>query len=85
MKPAPPVISTFMAAREATSALRLDPFATSRASARGMGRDVAALTAVAGHGPLHAELEAPGLFYTYNVDDGSRTGRVAFVPSTALP
>jgi len=38
-----------------------------------------------GHGPLHAQLEGPGLFYSYNVDDGARPGRVAFVPSTALP
>lgn len=38
-----------------------------------------------GHGPLHAALEAPGLFYSYAVDDGELSGRVAFVPSAALP
>ena len=39
----------------------------------------------AGQGPIHAQLEAAGLFYSYSVGDESRPGRVAFVPSTALP
>jgi hypothetical protein len=38
-----------------------------------------------GTGPLHAQLEAAGLFYSYAVDDGERPGRVAFVPSATLP
>jgi Tol biopolymer transport system component len=38
-----------------------------------------------GRGPLHAQLEPAGLFYSYAVEDGVRPGRVGFVASTALP
>jgi hypothetical protein len=47
------------------------------------GRDVAIHPP--GHGPLHAQLERAGLFYSYTVDDGVLPGRVVFVTSAALP
>jgi hypothetical protein len=47
------------------------------------GRD-AAITPP-GAGPLHAQLEPAGLFYSYSVLDSDRPGRVAFVPSANLP
>jgi len=38
-----------------------------------------------GTGPVHAQLEAGGLFYSYSVDDAQYSGRVAFVPRDQLP
>jgi hypothetical protein len=38
-----------------------------------------------GTGPIHAQLEPQGLFYSYSVADSERPGRLAFVPSAALP
>lgn len=43
----------------------------------------AAITA-AGSGPVQAQLQPAGLFYSYAVS-GTRPGRVAFVPTSALP
>jgi Tol biopolymer transport system component len=39
----------------------------------------------AGSGPVRAQLQPAGLFYSYVVSGGTRPGRVAFVPSSALP
>lgn len=39
----------------------------------------------AGRGPVLAELEEPGLFYSYAVEDGVSRGRVAFIPFDRLP
>lgn len=47
------------------------------------GRD--AVVTPPGGGPLHAQLETSGLFYSYAVSDAIRPGRVAFVPWAALP
>jgi Tol biopolymer transport system component len=47
------------------------------------GRDAA--ISAPGSGPMHAQLERPGLFYAYGVDDAARPGRVAFVPWRSLP
>jgi hypothetical protein len=47
------------------------------------GRDAA--IDPAGSGPVHAQLERAGLFYSYTVDDANRPGRVAFVPWASLP
>lgn len=43
------------------------------------GRDVA-LDLVDAEGPVHAELEPDGLYYSYNTSVGPKRGRVAFVP-----
>jgi hypothetical protein len=47
------------------------------------GRD--AVITPPGAGPLHAQLEAPGLFYSYTAADPERPGRVAFIPAASLP
>ena len=47
------------------------------------GRDTAITPP--GHGPVLAQLEPPGLFYSYVVDGGDPPGRVVFVPSADLP
>jgi hypothetical protein len=39
----------------------------------------------AGRGPVLAQLESPGLFYSYAVDDGTYPGRVAYLPFDRLP
>jgi len=41
--------------------------------------------ALAADGRRHAQLEAPGLFYSYATADTQRPGRVAFVPWALLP
>jgi hypothetical protein len=38
-----------------------------------------------GSGPLHAQLEPGGLFYSYTAANPERPGRVAFVPTGSLP
>jgi hypothetical protein len=38
-----------------------------------------------GRGPVLAELEAPGLFYSSTVDHPTHPGRIAFVPFEQLP
>jgi len=47
------------------------------------GRDT--IISPPGSGPLHAQLEPAGLFYSYEVADSERPGRVAFVPGASLP
>jgi hypothetical protein len=39
---------------------------------------------VPGTGPVHAQLEAPGLFYSFSVASGVYRGRVLFVPFAEL-
>jgi len=48
------------------------------------GRTVA-LPAPPGTGPVYAQLEASGLFYSYQADDRKYPGRVAFLPFDELP
>jgi len=38
-----------------------------------------------GSGPLHAQLDSAGLFYSYTADDAAHPGRVIFVPFAQLP
>ncbi len=47
------------------------------------GRD--AVIAAAGPGPVQAQLEPSGLFYSYRADDAKYPGRVVFVPFDLLP
>jgi hypothetical protein len=43
------------------------------------------MLAIAGEeGPVHAELERNGLYYSYNTPAGAKHGRVAFVPLDQL-
>jgi hypothetical protein len=46
------------------------------------GRDVVFRTPA--EGPVHAQLEAPGLFYSYRLSSSTMPGRVAFVPFATL-
>lgn len=46
------------------------------------GRDVVFATPASG--PVHAQLEAPGLFYSYRLAASTMPGRVAFTPFAAL-
>src|SRR5262249_46844252 len=38
-----------------------------------------------GERPFHAQLEPPGLFYSYSVPDSQQPARVAFIPAASLP
>ena len=46
------------------------------------GRDVVVRTPAVG--PVHAQLEAPGLFYSYRIASSTMPGRVAFAPFPTL-
>jgi hypothetical protein len=37
-----------------------------------------------GHAPVDAQLEGPGLYYSYNLTSGSSHGRVVFLPTARL-
>src|SRR5204862_6707742 len=74
------------------SALRLEDF-QSGIAVYVVGRDVHLLRLAdrsdvrirpPGIGPVHAQLEAPGLFYSYRPAASPGRGRVAFVPMAAV-